>query len=377
MGMTYVTPTDMPTLQEERPAEAKRRFWIPGLSEDPNKRSIQIGLIWTVLIHLLLLLIAPQVLQEEFSPGRFVKPGTTAQTFDIQLVPPPKTPPAPMHFVETNPNANNNVPDNTRNFAAQNQQAAQPVPDKNSKSRMPKTEGRKNFKNDSQVVTGSLEKPQPPIPAPTPRQAQKKAEANKPAHAKEQVPLPGYMHSAGKNPDAFGTEAVKLPESTTHADKYVKGDKNTSNTLGAGAAASEQVQQVPLPRPRLTQVRPGILAERPVGVNNVGTIGVDAHFSQYGYYLQELIDIVQIQWERILNSSNIVPPGSTHVTIRFRLTSQGRVSEILNVDGNAGDYGTNAALSAIRDPAPYRPWTKEMVAVLGDHQDITFTFYYW
>jgi hypothetical protein len=34
-------------------------------------------------------------------------------------------------------------------------------------------------------------------------------------------------------------------------------------------------------------------------------------------------------------------------------------------------------LSAVREPAPYRAWTKEMVAVLGEDQVLTFTFYYW
>ena len=110
---------------------------------------------------------------------------------------------------------------------------------------------------------------------------------------------------------------------------------------------------------------------------NAGQVAVDAHFSQFGDYLQELIDIVQIQWERILTQSSISPKPSSHVTITFRINSQGRIAEILKVDGDAGEYGTNAALSAIRDPAPYRPWTKEMVAVLGDDQVITFSFYYW
>lgn len=371
----------MPLLQEDKAETERTRYWVPGLSRDPDKRSIQVGLILTVLVHLLLLLIAPQILHKEFSPGRFVQPGTTAQTFDIQMLPPPPAKPPPQHFVETNPEANNNVPDNTTNFGAQNQQAAQPHPDKNSKSRMPKTEGRKNFKNDSQVVTGTLQK-QPPraAPAPPPVVAQKGSKAAKAAQpAKEQVPLSGFAHSIGKNPDAFGTESVKLPKVSNGADKYVAGQTKATKATGSGtkAAEAQAMPQRPLPRPRLTPVRPGILQARPVGVNNAGTIGVDAHFSQFGDYLQELIDTVQIQWERILNTSGISPPSGSHVTIRFRINSQGQIAEILKVDGNAGDYGTNAALSAIRDPAPYRPWTKEMVAVLGNDQVITFSFYYW
>lgn len=368
----------MRTLQEEQTAAPKRRYWMPGLSQDPERRSIQVGLIWTILIHLLLLLLAPEILRTEFSPGRFVRPGTTAKTFDIELTPEtPEAPPRPMRFVETNPDANNNVPDNTENFGAQNQQAAQPVPSKeNSPDHMPKTEGKKDFQNSTQVVTGELRKSEPVPPSPPPQQAQK-ATTEAATPPKLQVPPQGYLKSSGDNPDAFGTEAVKLPEPSTSADKYVDGDKNSTNASGAGKKSSTEVRQQPLPRPHLTQVRPGILMERPMGVNNAGQIAVDAHFSQFGDYLQELIDIVQIQWERILDTASIAPPSSSHVTISFRINSQGQIAEIIKVDGNAGDYGTNAALSAIRDPAPYRAWTKEMVAVLGDDQVITFSFYYW
>ncbi len=372
----------MPTLQQDRPTAdtaTKRRFWMPGLSEDPDRRSIQVGLIWTILIHLLLLLLAPEILRTEFSPGRFVRPGTTAKTYEIELTPESMyaTPPKPMRFVETNPDANNNVPDKTDNFGAQNQQAAQPVPDKqNSPDHMPKTEGKKDFQNSTQVVTGSLQKPEAPQPTPPPQQEQKATTAQTSTQPKLQVPPQGYIKSSGDNPDAYGTEAVKLPEQSTSADKYVEGDKNSTTLTGTGAKSAAEVKQHPLPRPRLTQVRPGILQERPLGVTNAGTIAVDAHFSQFGDYLQELINIVQVEWENVL-AGNAYPPSETHVSITFRINSQGRIAEILKVDGNAGDYGTNAALAAIRDREPYRPWTKEMVAVLGDSQDITFTFFYW
>ncbi|MFA5058065.1 MAG: hypothetical protein WC485_08125 [Opitutaceae bacterium] len=368
----------MPTLPEDLPVATRRRYWLPGLSQNPDTRSVQIGLIWTVLVHLLLLLLAPELLRDEFSPGRFVRPGTNARTFDIEISPDllqPKAPP-PSRFVETNPDANNNIPDNTTNFAAQNQQAAQPEPDKNSTLHMPKTQGQKDVQNDSQIVTGQLQKPELNKPTP-PTHEQKAAEAQPTeAQRKPEVPLPGYLKSSGSSQDAFGTEAVKLPEPSTGAEKYVKGDQNAQNPVGHGASAAQEVRPQPMPRPRLTQVRPGILQERPTGVSNAGVIGVDAHFSQFGDYLQELIDIVQIKWDGILSASSVTPARS-HVTISFRITAKGEIAEILKVDGDAGEYGTNAALSAIREPAPYRPWTKEMVAVLGDDQVITFDFHYW
>ena len=369
----------MPIQQEVEPTTARQRYWVPGLSQDPDTRSVQIGLIWTVLVHLVLLLLAPQMLRNEFSPGRFVKPGTNVPTYEVELAPDaflPKTPPVPQRFVETNPDANNNMPDNTANFGAQNQQAAQPEPDKNSTLRMPKTEGKKDFENDSQVVTGQLQKQEPTPPTP-PVLEQKTSEAQNATPRKQEVPLPGFVKSSGDNQEAFGTEAVKLPGPSTGADKFVEGDKNAQETTGSGAKAAQEIRAQPLPRPRLTQVRPGILQERPVGVNNAGTIAVDAHFSQFGDYLQELIDIVQIQWERVLYSSSVYPKSSSHVVITFRINSQGQIAEIVKVEGDAGEYGTRAALSAIQEPAPYRTWTKEMVAVLGDDQVITFAFYYW
>ena len=190
-------------------------------------------------------------------------------------------------------------------------------------------------------------------------------------------PLPGFLKSSGNNTDAFGTGVVELPRPTTGPDKSVPGSKNTQNNPSSGAQATQEVRRQTLPRPRLAQVRPGVLQERPVGVSTAGQVAVDAHFSQFGDYLQELIDIVQIQWERILTSSKLSPKPSSHVTIKFRLNSKGQIAEILKVDGDADESATNAAMSAIREPAPYRVWTKQMVAVLGDDQVITFSFYYW
>jgi hypothetical protein len=369
----------MPTLQDDQPTTARRRFRVPGLSKDPDTRSIQVGLIWTLLVHLVLLLLAPRIFHSEGSPGQFVRPGTNARNFDIELTPEslafaPRSAPRPMRFVETNPDANNNIPDNTDNFGAQNQQAAQPIPDKNSKSRMPKTEGEKDFQNDSQIVTGSLQKPDVTPPAP-PAQQQQATEKKSETQKKLEVPLPGYVKSQGDNPDAFGTEAVRYPEPSTGADKRVEGDKNGKANAGEGTQAAQEVRPQPMARPRLAQVRPGILQARPEGVSNAGVIGVDAHFSQFGDYLQELVNIVQVQWERIL-SGGVHPPHS-HVAISFRINFKGEISEIIKVEGDAGEYGTGAALSAIREPAPYRAWTKEMVAILGEDQVINFTFYYW
>lgn len=335
---------------------------------------MQVGFFWTLVVHLLLLLLAPMIFTDEFEPGRFVRPGSTAQSFDIEIMP---ESPVPSRFVETNPEAPDNVPDQTENFGAKNQQSAQPEPDKDSALRTPKTEGPEDVVNETQFMTGELAPPVESQPAPAlPEQT---PEESMPAETPQarQVPLPGSEKSEGDSTEAFGTNIARFPEPSTAAPERVEGEPDAQNPSPADRAASSGMRPQPQPRPRLAQVRPGILQNRPVGVSNTGSIAVDSKFSEFGDYLQELIETVQVQWDNILSASRVYPKPSTSVTVTFRLNSQGNISEIVRVDGDAGEYGTRACLSAIQARAPYRPWTKPMMDMLGNEQELTFHFHYW
>jgi len=92
--------------------------------------------------------------------------------------------------------------------------------------------------------------------------------------------------------------------------------------------------------------------------------------------MQDVVDVVQSEWDHILATHRPSSWPETYVTIKFRLNSRGEVIEILDVEGNADRFGTAAALAAIHDKAPYQKWTKEMIAVLGNEQTITLTFNY-
>ncbi|HUG10672.1 MAG TPA: hypothetical protein VMM36_06645, partial [Opitutaceae bacterium] len=132
----------------------------------------------------------------------------------------------------------------------------------------------------------------------------------------------------------------------------------------------------PRPQPRVQNVRPAPLANRPMGVSNAGVIGVDSQFSEFGDYLQELIEIVDAQWDRVLSMTPTRPVSGSKVIIRFTLNSEGIVTRIEEVEETAGKQGTYACLSAIQARQHYRPWTKEMVAILGNEQVLTFKFHY-
>jgi hypothetical protein len=133
----------------------------------------------------------------------------------------------------------------------------------------------------------------------------------------------------------------------------------------------------PKERPRLNHVMAArtILQNNPVGSSTVGVMAIDAFKSEYGEYLAELREIVETEWNAILEKSATQPPRGTHVLIRFRLNSQGAIT-IDTVEETAGKYGTFACQSAIQDRQPYRKWTDAMINLLGNEQELGFDFYY-
>lgn len=133
------------------------------------------------------------------------------------------------------------------------------------------------------------------------------------------------------------------------------------------------------PRPSLVkqqQVRPTILAERLAGTTSIGSMAVDAKWSNYGAYLRRMTESVQIQWELLIVESKVSVESGSVVTVKFILDSQGKIARILKVDSTTSDTASRACMSAIADRSPYGEWTEDMKAVLGEQQEMTFSFYY-
>jgi hypothetical protein len=123
-------------------------------------------------------------------------------------------------------------------------------------------------------------------------------------------------------------------------------------------------------------VRPGIFSDNKFGTMNIALAAVDAKWSNFGFYVQRMIETVQIQWDRILLSSTLYPPSGTIVTIKFRLDSAGKITGIGIVKNTSSEQGKEACLSAITARSPFGKWSDDMIAVLGDSQEMTLTFNY-
>ena len=362
------------------PANSLRRT-VARIWADPDSRSTLIGVLGVLLIHLLLWLLTPWLLRME-PVSALNRPPAAPRTFNIEMAPdtftkPPPPKALPNKFVETNPDAPENTPDKTNNFAAQNQQVAQEKPTPDSKSDRPAIEGQKEIQT-TQIVSGQLSKPIEHIEA-TPPAETPPADTPVATPKAEQNPLAGFDKKEGESKDGVGTNVAKLEANAKPIPEKIEGAKDAPFVDNPTANQPAIDPKRPRARPTVVkqqQVRPAIFTENKFGTSNIGNIAVDAKWSNYGAYLQRMIDTVQVQWERILIESKTYPPSGSTVTVRFILNSEGRIAQILEVENHSTDQASRACVSGVTDRAPYGPWTDDMKAMLGEQQEMTLTFYF-
>ncbi len=350
---------------------------------------MQIGVAGTVLVHLLLLALVQRLHWPEVPAGGLADPADGgAMAFEIQLAPdelaapgvpvPVPPPPAPPRFVEANPAAPDNVPDQTSNIAAQNQQAAQPIPTPDGKSDTPAVKG-DPAKPSAAIVSGELAEPRPlPVvaPSPPPTPASEEQSARRP-----QAPLPGTEQAQGETPAAIGTGIATPGPNPAAGQNPVDGRPGATADTGFTIGLPVQIDPLrPQPRPQLTtaavRTRPSPLVNNFTGANRTGITAYDAKWSRHGEYLQRLFDAVARQWHRIVDQSPVYPEIGTRVQVTFRINSLGEIAKIISIESNGNADARTACVSGIISPAPYGPWSADMIALLGESQELTFTFYY-
>jgi hypothetical protein len=367
MSHVLSPPTPIASLRR-----AAARIWA-----DPDSRSILIGLLAVLLVHLFLFATAPYLFRTDVVSSAVRKIAAPKQ-FNIEISPdefvkPIVKPPPPNRYVEANPNAPDNVPDKTNNFSSQNSQLAQEKPQLDQHNDKPKLDGKKDIQSD-QVVSGQLTKPQDSVPVP--KEVAKPAKTETAARQK-QDPLAGFEKMPSGD-DGFGSNLGKNPNVTKPAEQKVDGVNNAPLVADAQSTQPSIDPTHPRARPSLEQVhtRPAVFQDNQFGTANMGAIAYDAKWSNYGAYLHKMLEAIQLQWERILVESQTEPPSGSYVPIKFTLDSKGKITEIIDVENTSSEQGKQSCLSAITLTAPYGDWTDDMIAVLGNSQELTFRFYY-
>jgi hypothetical protein len=301
----------------------------------------------------------------------------TFRQFDIEIVTEPEE--EEPRYVETNPNAPDNEPDNSDNFSARNQQAAnEELPDELSPDRTPATEGEEQDLPTEKIVSGDLN---PPLPSLAPPQDQEMSDANipttVPSNPERVDPLPGFEDDVMVSDEGTGmTEAEEVTDPNL-AEEPVEGvEADTNDTEPFAFESMEQTQRpMPQPRPRLPRAPPGPIRTQRAGVSQTGAVAYDAKFSEFGDYMERVIEVVTQRWHAMASSRSYRETSSV-VRLEFRLHQDGSVDELYTIDTTAKALGILLCRSAIEQGAPYGTWTQDMREVLGESQTITFTFYY-
>lgn len=415
-----------------RPRPGRRRYRVsgnglwPAYDRDPeirrdDRKWVPLALLATVLFHVLIFFGTPgDAFLFEAEPVE-----RSQQAYEIQLQQPD---PEEMRFIQTNPDVASNEPDETMNFAARDQQAAQEDPDPQSESDLPTVDG--DNPDSNQILEGDMEDPipfspppgqqQPTNPSPPTPQSQPPAQDQPVETAPQSVrpeiravpeepptpPAPDFLEQEPVDEDGPGSTSGPVGEVREIPEKEMERvipltapvPEQPDPEEGPVQPPVEPTEQAeprepqvrpqpvgeenpptPRPRPRLRpQVVPAPLAQSRGTASRLGALAVDAAFSEFGDYMQRMVEAVSAEWNTQLRNVTLLSERDSWVKVRFSLEYDGRVKAVRVVDKtpNAGLLATGLCMDAIQARSPYDRWTRDMINTLGMEQEITFTFYY-
>lgn len=345
-----------------------------------SREGIVIGILLTLFFHGLALWVIPTGL---FESQPFVDDDPYKE-YSIELEPEE----VEDVYTQTNPDEAENAPDETNRFAARDQQAAnEEKPEELDPNNRPASKSDDDIETD-QILSGDLQ----PIPVLPPQGSE--AETNEQSQQaqvasnglKKAIPIFSELPE-----DELDDEGIKdhnfeeMLEDATQVTELFKGEEEEGEDDAEKTEEVQESQQVtqsigvpipsPRPRPKLAKVAPGPVRNSTAGVSNTGNIAVDAKFSQFGDYVERLIEVVSIRWNTLADDS-AVRESNSMVRLRFKLNSNGDVENIDLLDSTAKFIGISLCRTAIQSGSPYGEWTDEMIEVLGYDEEITFSFHY-
>ena len=265
--------------------------------------------------------------------------------FKFPLQPKPR-PPAPQNqeipltFLEVDPaTAVDQAPEKAKFYSDKNALASNPEPDTKP---TPKIDG----EQDQVVRVMEKEKPLPFPLQPAP-----------PKPKVEEAPKPGDL--------AFNKPRDPKPPSQGLVDN------------GAG-----QTVTTPSDRPRTIAkalqkaALSGRLVKQEGGAERKGRVAFNARATEFGEYDRDFIAAVENRWHYLIEN-NMVTPRTGKVILEFKLTHDGRITDMKIQDNEVGDILGLFCRNAVEDNQRYREWPDEMRRKIGlNPRDIRFTFYY-
>jgi len=253
----------------------------------------------------------------------------------------------PLVFVEVTPaQATSEVPKESKFYSDKNSAAANPKPTED--ATIPKIDGKQTDMVKTEDVPRQKAFPLNPTPPPV-----EKAKEEQP----ETKPKPTFTR---------GDLTLAKPE-----------DMQRTNDGQADQVRPRTLQEARALLPPGSQL-PGQKMKQNGGVRNQGNHSLDVQASPFGDYDWKLIRAVQNCWDSLLESRQFAGEQTGKVTIRFRLNSDGTISQVSETQSTVDSVLSLLCRMAIEHPAPYEPWPNDMRHKIGEnYRELTFTFYYY
>jgi len=298
----------------------------------------------------------------------------------------------PLAFIEVDPSqAVPTPPKDSALYSTANTLAGNPNPVV-AEARQPRVEGRKPDTQRIMDVARPAETTPPPPPTPAPPTPVKPVETPaesktvKPAEVAKQV-----QPARESKPRVDEVREGGLKAGETQIAKAVPNPAVPTPQAPRKAQAEEKPQdaqdEVAPPRKaikRLAQAREqkgAIVGEKMQQDGGVKRFSVesslDVRSSPFANYDKQLIYAVQQRWYALLEEHHYSLDRIGKVVIKFKLRSDGSVSDMTQVQSQVGDLWSLLCESAVMSQAPYARWPEGMRRIVGkDSRDITFTFHY-
>ena len=247
----------------------------------------------------------------------------------------------PLTFLEVDPDtAVDRAPENAKFYSDKNALASNPEPDNKP---TPKIDGQQ----DQVVRVMEKEKPLPFPLQPAPPKPKGGDDAPKPGDMAYNKPRDPSPSSPGLVDKASGQTV------TTAADR--------PRTLAMA---------------RQKAILSGQLVKQEGGAEHRGRVAFDTKATEFGEYDRAFIAAVENRWHYLIEN-NMVTPRSGKVVLEFKLTHDGRITDMKIQDNEVGDILGLFCRNAVEDNQRYQEWPDEMRRKIGlNPRDIRFTFYY-
>lgn len=302
-------------------------------------------------------------------------------------------------FMEANPDAPENIPDDNYYTSNRNQQASQLEEHDEGSEYEPTYDG--ELEDLSKILPSDLpEEPQPFIPpsesgsvvftdnpqefAPEEFTAQEPTESEDTHAVASEKPMETPDLLQGKISDAEEGEDIPLIKNSDGdtldpQQRIVSLDTPSINPNADASQGNEQATRpTQLPRPKVNPALiPGAARKVSGRASSLGYIGIQSRFSTLGDYQQKMLEAISTQWHALARDYNFAADDiGSEVKIVFTLLPDGRIDSLKIVENTASKGASLICEDAIRSRAPFGEWTKEMLNILSSKEEVIFTFYY-